>query len=194
MRAHQSEANVQHLIVSNPAIGVDNYGLTETGKDQVRQAADRLRRLLISEDGNISGRTIVVSSDFKRARETAEIIHSELRLTSPLRLEPGLRERGFGEFDMTADQNYSIALKNDESDPTHTLNGCESVMSVVLRMSRVVQKLDSEADEAIYILVSHGDPLCLLCMAFQGLAPNERSKAPMLDNAGVMEMKDVDTR
>ena len=182
---------MQNLIVSDPAIGVESYGLTEKGKNQARQAAENLRRLLVSEDGNISGRVLVVSSDFKRTRETAEIIHSELRVTSPLRFETGLRERRFGEFDMTSDQQYSTVLKQDESDPTHTLNGCESVVSVVRRISGVVQELDSEAENMVYIVVSHGDPLCLLGMAFLGLAPNERSKSPMLDNGGVMELKEL---
>ena len=190
VRTLQSEANVQNLIVSNPAIGVENYGLTEKGKNQARQAAENLRRLLVSEDGNISARVLVVSSDFKRTRETAEIIHSELRVMSPLRFETGLRERRFGEFDMTCDQNYNVVVKQDASDPTHASNGCESVVSVVRRISGVVQELDSEAEKMIYILVSHGDPLCLLSMAFLGLPPNERIKSPMLDNGGVMELKE----
>ena len=182
---------MQNLIISSPEIGVDNYGLTETGKDQARQAADKLRCLLSSEDGIIPGRAIVVSSDFRRARETAEIIHSELRLTSRLRIDTGLRERGFGEFEATNDQNYSVVFAHDESDPTHSYSGCESVMSVVLRMSKVVQRLDSEEDNMVFILVSHGDPLSLLSMVFLGLAPNERGKAPMLGNGGIMEMKEA---
>lgn len=168
---------------------MENYGLTETGKHQARRAASDLRRHLASEDGNIPQCVVVVSSDFKRTRETAEIIHAELRLTSPLRFETGLRERTFGEFDMTDSHNYSAVFKHDESDPTAGLNGCESVVSVARRMTKVVQELDHAAEKTVYVLVSHGDPLSLLTMAFLGLAPNERSKSPMLDNCGVMELK-----
>ncbi|HPK45730.1 MAG TPA: hypothetical protein PLV62_12175, partial [Spirochaetota bacterium] len=38
MRHAQSKANHMHIIVSNPEVGVNDYGLTQEGKNQVLKA------------------------------------------------------------------------------------------------------------------------------------------------------------
>ena len=50
--------------------GVDGYGLTEKGKEQAKAAADALKAK-IEHTGKLA---LIVSSDFKRAEETAAIL------------------------------------------------------------------------------------------------------------------------
>ena len=67
--------------------GGSNTSLNELGREQARSLADQL-------DGNID---VVYSSDLARARETAEIVAAKLGLE--VRLDPRLRERGFGSWE-----------------------------------------------------------------------------------------------
>ena len=67
--------------------GGSDTELNDLGRDQARALAAEL-------DGDID---VVYSSDLARARETAEIVSAKLGLD--VRLDPRLRERGFGEWE-----------------------------------------------------------------------------------------------
>ena len=134
----------------------------------------------------------MVSSDFLRTRETAEIIHKQLGVRAPLRLEEGLRERGLGQLDMQKDyESVRKMWELDEADPTNTLLGHECLTNLVMRMSRVIQKLNTEYDNHIIILVSHGDPAQAIHAVFSGKRPNEFRKYPGLKNCDIRQLEDV---
>ncbi|MBS3054839.1 MAG: histidine phosphatase family protein [Candidatus Aenigmarchaeota archaeon] len=67
-RHGQSEANVLGIIISDPAVGIKNYGLSHLGRDQVYKSAKAAR-----ESDLLGPKTIIYTSDFLRARETADI-------------------------------------------------------------------------------------------------------------------------
>ena len=138
-------------------------------------------------------KTLIVSSDFKRTRETAEIFHERLGLKHPIRYETALRERGFGELHMTGEENYRRVWELDVADPTHTAFGSESVMEVVLRTTRLLQSLDNEYQDLFVLLVSHGDTLQILSSTFFGVGPNEHRMLPNLKPCDVRELRDVGT-
>lgn len=73
--------------------GSTDVPLNDTGRAQARVAAATLRARLLT---SAAVAPIVVSSDLSRARETAQIIASELGLPAPLQYA-GLRERAYGE-------------------------------------------------------------------------------------------------
>jgi hypothetical protein len=75
---------------------------------------------------------------FRRAKETAKIIHQHFQAKSPLHLEHSLRERNFGELNLTETSNYQKVWVHDARDPNHTVFGCESVVSVFSRTSALV--------------------------------------------------------
>ena len=132
---------------------------------------------------------MVVSSDFKRTRETAEIIHSNLSVKDSLRFEPALRERGLGELREYNSVHKMWAL--DYTDPTHTSFGVESVMHMVTRLSNIIQQLDKEYTDHIIIMVSHGDPCQCIHTVFMGLSPNEfRKTNDGMKNCEIRELKD----
>jgi len=131
---------------------------------------------------------VVVSSDFRRTRETAEILHACLQVKTPIQFEEALRERQFGPLDMTSGKNYCRISELDKDDPAHTKYGNESVMSVVLRTSRLVKKLDEEYEDKILLLVSHMDPLQILTTTFHGISPSEHRSLPYLGNCNIREL------
>ena len=67
--------------------GGSDTRLNDVGREQAEALAERL-------DGEID---VVYSSDLARARETAEIVAAKLGLE--VRLDPRLRERGFGSWE-----------------------------------------------------------------------------------------------
>ena len=134
------------------------------------QAADQFRSILSNDEIN---KMQLVSSDFLRTRQTAEILHSELQLKRPIKFEPRIRERGLGLLELTPVSNVRDIWKQDEVDPTSSFNGIESLSSMALRLTRVVKDYDTEFQDLVIVLVSHGDPCQCIHSVFVGLPPNE---------------------
>jgi broad specificity phosphatase PhoE len=74
LRHGHSLANQQRIIASHPENCCSGFGLSERGKRQVR---DSLR-----QDKLLDAATIIVSSDFRRAVESAAIAHELLNCQS----------------------------------------------------------------------------------------------------------------
>ena len=156
------------------------------------QAAKNFKTVLASE-ADLTDRLLIVSSDFKRAQETAEIIHTNLLVKEPIRFETSLRERSFGSLDMeNVDAHCQQIWALDEADPTHNEYGIESVMEMVYRMSQIIQKLDKEYNGRVIIMVSHGDPSQCIHSVFAGMSPNEYRKSRNgIKNCEIRELKEI---
>ena len=173
-RHGQSRANVEGIIVSDPALGTVEFGLTDMGRRQVFSS--------VASAEPFDADALIFSSDFLRTRETAEIVRSELGATEVM-LDERLRERFFGEWEGKCHKNYSKAWKSDVFDPDREYNGAESSRSVQKRMWSVIQSLEEQYDGQTLILVSHGDPLMLLQTAFKELGPEKHRSLPYIETA-----------
>lgn len=138
---------------------------------------------------SLSSFLVFVSSDFRRTRETAEIMHSHFRTKSPLRFDPRLRERDFGMFDMTDSANYYKVWEEDLKDMSHTSYECESVSGVFSRTSLLIQELEDEYKNKFIVLVSHGDTLQITRTAYSHFEPNKHRQLPRLGNCDIVELK-----
>ena len=138
----------------------------------------------------LSDKLVVISSDFKRAKETAKIIHQHFQVKAPLRLERSLRERNFGELNLTEATNYQRVWAHDAQDPNHTVFGCESVMSVFSRTSALIESLEAKYKNKgqLILLISHGDTLQVSLTAYAGIAPECHRTLDHLDNCDVKEL------
>ena len=144
---------------------------------------------LLSLEDDLSEKVLVVSSDFLRAKETAEIIHSNLVVKQPIRFEIALRERRMGDLDMKSDFNVVRKLwSQDRDDPTHNEYGAESVMEMVVRMSHLIQQLDKEYTGRIIVMISHGDPSQCIHTVFMGLSPCEFRTQPGFQNCEIRQL------
>ena len=206
---------MKRVLCTKPEAGTTAWGLVEKGKEQARnvssltidcvshqlyyiyiQAAEKMREMIVSVDGDSSKEIVVVSSDFTRTRETAEIVHSVLDAKVPLRLDPGLRERNLGDLDlkiMNPDIKPSIfdVWEDDETDESCSQYNAECVLSVAKRMSAVVESLNQEFEGKILVLVSHQDPLHILNALFTGipLAMHRKQQIPPIGNCDIRELK-----
>ncbi|HQU07653.1 MAG TPA: histidine phosphatase family protein [Candidatus Paceibacterota bacterium] len=174
MRHGTSVANEEGVIVSDPTKGVAGYGLSEKGRKEVRAAAQRAK-----ETGLLDAHTIVISSDFTRARETAEMLVDTLDLDM-VTTTPKLRERFFGAWDGTHNDNYQKVWADDAHNATHTANGVESVAAVLDRATKLIAELEQNYAGKPIVLVSHGDTLQILQTAFADVSPEtHRSLTPL---------------
>ena len=137
----------------------------------------------------LSSALVIISSDFKRTRETAEVIHQCIQPSLPLKLDPRLRERNFGSLNSTLSSNYQKVWEEDAKDANHTSYGCESVTSVFSRTRELVNEIERLYRGKVVLLVSHGDTCQITLTAYRGLAPNEHKQLPNLNNCDIVELK-----
>ena len=166
MRHGQSEANVSNIIASDPSIGCHQYGLTETGRQQVRDSIQN-QSALNNDD------IFIISSDFLRAKQTAEITHNLLNTQHPIEYNISLRERFFGELNGQNDKPYQDVWNLDKHNADHKEFGAESANQVVTRVAALINQLEAKHTDKCFLLVAHGDVLQLLQTWFQRVSASE---------------------
>lgn len=160
MRHGHSLANQQGIIVSHPENGCRGFGLSPRGKRQVR---DSLRQHKL-----LDAATIIVSSDFRRAAESAAIAHELLNCQSSPESDVRLRERNFGELELGPDSAYDTVWQQDELDPDSEYRAVESANRVMERVTGLIVDLEQRYAQSTLLLVSHGDALQIMQTAFAG--------------------------
>ena len=146
VRHGESEANTHHVISNYGS----HFGLTELGKQQVRELADSLKDLPI---------TTMYSSPVLRAMDTADILYQALDL--PYRVTEALREYNCGILEGKSDEESwrlhrhyyeEWTLRHDyDSKP----EGGESFVDIRNRFVPFIESLKRDDDEEI-LLIGHG--------------------------------------
>jgi broad specificity phosphatase PhoE len=149
----------------------------------------------------------IISSDLLRAKETAMIVHEGIQRynnrnqhsdgfiipivnDNRIKYDIRLRERWFGQYDMTSDENYLNVWKEDAINSSHTINDVESVDDVMRRVTELIVEMEtttsrqrqrqqqqssssstqqpppSPVHREMIVLVAHGDVLQILQTAF----------------------------
>jgi broad specificity phosphatase PhoE len=181
-------ANVAKIIASNPDIACTNYGLSPVGKDQAIQAGQDVVQRYQEQTVPYQG-VLILASDLLRAKETAETVAKAVQKASiPLYnnrvvMETRLRERGFGEWDGGSDEHYNDVWKDDAVDPTHTIQGVESVLSVMDRSTTCVLEWDKIVQDHFVICVAHGDVLQMLQTSFSKMDGSKHRTLDHLETA-----------
>jgi broad specificity phosphatase PhoE len=163
LRHGRSQANDAGLIVSRPEAAMDNYGLTHDGRLEVRNSL-----ILAKEQGLLQGVTSLYTSPLLRATETAAIAAEVLGLAG-FEGDGRLRERCFGQMEMTADANYERVWAEDAKDPDHARWGVEAATAVLKRAeSLVCEAVHAQVRGGRVLLVTHGDVASILLCAAAG--------------------------
>jgi 2,3-bisphosphoglycerate-dependent phosphoglycerate mutase len=170
----------------------DAPGLTPAGRAHAAAVAGQLAG---------SGAVLVLSSDLRRAAETAAPIAA--RLGAPVRLEPRLRERALG----AAEGRPSAQTGPDElgfsretvTDPDAAPAGGESLRQLYVRItSLLVHLLDGSwatggpgtPGEGPVVLVTHGGPVRIARAWLDGLGPDEMTWPPVR-NGSLLEVPSI---
>lgn len=183
IRHGESEANVAGILLSHPKDGIIGFGLSKKGKKQVKDSIRKNKKnKLLNSD------VIIYSSDFLRARETAEIARKLLGIKK-INFHKKLRERYFGKLDKTALTNITEAWKHDEINPNHKNKGIESPNNVLKRTLAVINQLEKKYNDKKILLVSHGDVLQILHTYFLKKPVSQHRKISHLETAEIRELK-----
>lgn len=183
MRHGESQANRQGLICSSPDNALDEFGLTAKGAEQVMHTALNTR---------LGTDTLLVTSDFRRARESAEIMKSVLSCTTSTILEPLLRERNFGSLELEDHSNYDSIWQNDVKDPENSFNGVETVGSVLKRGLSTIQKLERNYLNQTILMVGHGDVLQILLSHHHNVNPRFHRSLSSMGNADIRSLSKLE--
>jgi glucosyl-3-phosphoglycerate phosphatase len=180
MRHGQSKANADGVIVSRIETDRDgDYGLTELGAKQALEAAQAC---------GLPGETVICSSDFSRARQTAEIVRAQLGAPQ-LIVAPELRERYFGDWEGSPVANYARVWEADTSpDRSSADANVETADAVLDRTTAFVAELERRFADREILLVSHGDTLQILQAGFQRTDPSRHRSVPSLGTAQIRRL------
>lgn len=182
LRHGKSKANEEEIIVSDPVEGTTAYGLVREGREQARKGVEKaLQEKLLDEN------TIIISSDFTRARETAEIAREVLKAQNVV-LNPKLRERFFGLFEKTHNSNYEKVWADDKTFFNHKNNGVESTEEVLTRITSLMRELERSYAGKNILLVSHGDALQILQTAFENIPSSQHRTLKHLETGEVRKL------
>jgi broad specificity phosphatase PhoE len=198
MRHGQSKANVGGVIVSS--IDADrrgDFGLSEAGREQVLAAA---------RASGLTAGTLICSSDFARARQTAQLMGDCLG-TDEVVSAPALRERYFGDFDGGPVTGYARIWAADEAASPQAGSpdagspqaggpdaggsadsGVETAAAVLDRAAGLVAGLERGYSGRDILLVSHGDTLQILQAGFAGIDPSRHRTVPHLEVAEIRRL------
>ncbi len=177
MRHGQSLANLEKIIVSSPKNGISGYGLTDTGKAQAKAS--------IASFQGLDQNTRVYSSDFKRAKETAQIVAAHLASRNGIIYVPQLRERFFGDWELTGDENYPTVWHADAQGISPPPHGVESVDAVLKRIQALICHIESTHKNQTILFVSHGDPLQIFFTDLKGVSPSRHREIEHLETAEI---------
>jgi broad specificity phosphatase PhoE len=178
MRHGQSMANVKSVIVSC----IDNddpgdYGLTGLGRQQAQAAA-----------GHLAGDTVICSSDFARAEQTARIVAAALGLAD-VTVTEALRERCFGDWEGMSSENYAAVWAADKASPDHAEGHVEPASAVLARATAFIITLERRYSGRDILLVSHGDTLQILQTGFSRMNPGRHRDLPHLKPAEIRRFR-----
>ena len=169
VRHGESQGNRERVFTRS-----DDVPLTELGRRQARDAAERLATRFHARR--------IVSSPFRRAQDTAAIIAEVIGL--PVDVEPALRERHWGEL---VGRPYGEARRHPDYDPTRYWEwrppgDGETLAEVALRAGAVLDRIAATGDGEDVVVVSHGGVMHALWWHVTG----EWRTGRVVDNAGLV--------
>jgi len=156
--------------------------LNETGRSQVRVLAKKLKKKKYD---------VIISSNLKRAVETAEILSAELKVPHVAKWKE-LRERDMGDWSGKPEQKYRTTLPNGViASPglsPSTPPGGESFEAFLRRLEGALQRIRAEYPGKRVLVACHGGPLkCLQALVDNLSLAEAAALAPK--NAEAIDLK-----
>lgn len=136
--------------------------LTKKGKGQIKAAAKKLKAKKID---------LIYSSDFLRARQTAEIIAKELALK--VKIDKRLRDINWGVYQDAPAESYLQFFSSEKQRFSKRPPKGENWRDVKKRTAGFIKNLEKKHKNKTILIVSHGDPLWLLFGTLKRLNENE---------------------
>lgn len=132
----------------------------------------------------MSDDTVICSSDFARAAQTAQIVSKALG-TADVMVTQALRERCFGDWEGMSSENYATVWAADKASPDHAERHVEAASAVLARATAFIITLEQRYSGRDILLVSHGDVLQILQTGFVRMNPGKHRDLPHFEPAQI---------
>src|SRR6056297_126681 len=172
-RHGQAQSNKSGLCDSNQKNRENN--LTEKGKKQVSEAAEELQ----SENFDL-----IITSDFPRAKQTAEILADKLNISKIVE-DHRIGEVGMGDFNGKKEKDFT-AFRKENFDQWHKGNpeNIESFFDLKKRIFDFLDEVKEKYQDKNVLVVAHGDSIRVAGGYERGLSDKEIFELGYPDNAG----------
>lgn len=191
LRHGESRANAEGVIVSRPGRRAFEWaGLTELGRAQAAKTATA---------HPLGPRAVVISSDFARALQTAQIVAKTWGTAAPA-IDARLRERDFGSLEGERAERYAEVWDADARGEGWA-SGVEHPDAVARRTADTVRELLDGSHPALpptegrtpldVVLVAHGDVLQILQAWMSGHPASWHRTLPHLGNAELRALQEI---
>ena len=177
LRHGEATSNVKGVIASWPEKSSQKAKLTELGKEQVVQAAKKLKNKKID---------LIFASDLYRIKETVRLIQKEIK--APVKYAKELREINCGIFNGKPVAKHKAIFSNPLEEFTKTPKEGENLSDLKMRMFNFVLNLNRNFRNKNILIISHGDPLWILEGATENLSNEEILK---LSYVGLGEWREI---
>src|SRR3990167_3865266 len=165
MRHAQAENNVHAIVGNDPRNGSK---LTEEGKKQAIKTGKSLKNKKID---------IIYSSDFYRARETAEIVAREIGIPpEDIIFDVRLREVNTGTFEKKTNAEYNGYFSSSLERFYKTPQGGENLMDVKRRIMEFIFDIDRKNSQKNILVVGHDHASWTLVAGSQGFTPEQAAE------------------
>ena len=159
--------------------GWQDIPLNEFGRNQAGLLASRLR-----EDARGTPFDAIYSSDLQRAHATATPVSEQLDLR--VRVEPGIRERGFGVLEGLDLERIDVLAPEAAAawrsrDPLRALDGGETLGQFQSRVISTVDDVASRHDGERILMFTHGGVLDIIWRHASGVPLNAPRDAALLN-------------
>ncbi|MDD4761454.1 MAG: class I tRNA ligase family protein [Candidatus Pacebacteria bacterium] len=132
--------------------------LTKKGRLQIEKSAKKLKKLNID---------VIISSDLKRTKETAEIIKKSLKIKT-LIFDERLRETDFGKLNGNSISSYKKIFSSYKERYEKSPENGENLNQVRRRIVEALKEIDKTYENKRILIVSHEDPLRILAESLSG--------------------------
>src|SRR3989338_5482369 len=168
MRHGWAESNEKNTI-SSKLENSHKYPLTEKGKEQAKVSAEKLAGQKID---------LILHSSFERTKETAFIVAEKIGLTK----ENIISDKRLSEMDWGVSDGRPVEECKDLLSFTEIAQGGESFNDLRKRMGEFLYDVEKKYSGKNILIVSHGDPIWMLCSVAKGL--NEKEATIVRENKG----------
>ncbi len=156
MRHGEAESNTKGVINSDPE-KKNLYGLTEKGRREVEGRMKELKKI---------GVDLIFSSDFRRVKETAEMVSRELGVE--MKTDERLREVNTGELDGRPEKEYHGYFSELKEKIKKRPEGGENLRDVAKRVSDFLEEMEEKYKGRKILIVSHDYPLWMTESVMRG--------------------------
>lgn len=180
MRHGEAENNVLDILNSR---NDPPYHLTERGKQDVRVAAQRLKKEHID---------VIITSPLTRTQETASIVAQTIGLQDAVITDARLQEDQLGIFHGTPVERFWEAIPTVAYWMKHRVEGGECYTDVRRRTGEALYEYEEKYQNKKILLITHDDPGMALFDAARGLTPQEIIEtAPTADFIKKAEVREL---